>query len=99
METLIPWEKSLSETIPPVTQLIDLVASKGVHVGKRNQLDSGRGKGVEAWKLATASGQRQRKRLDTVPEKISAGEQVTRIEIVVHFRNKAGQAIEGGGND
>ncbi len=95
MKALICREEALCESVPSVTEFVDLVRTNRVGVRKRNQLHASWGEGVESRQLVRRrQSERKRERLDTVAEEIAAGDNVAGIEILIDLRDETGQVVE-----
>src|ERR1019366_8470490 len=93
MEAQILGSEALGKPVPAVANLIHLVSAKGVHVRDRDQLDTGRGDGVETGKFSAGSRQGQGKRLSAITKEIAACQNVVLIEIMVNLADQAGQVV------
>ena len=93
MKTLVLWEESFRESIPAVAKLIDLVATDGVGVGDRHELDAGRSKCVESREWPAARSKGKRERLHAISEEVAPRQDVARIEILVDLRDEAGEIV------
>src|SRR6202044_2747215 len=99
VEVLVLRKKSLGKAVPSVADFIDFGRRKNMHVRNRNELDARRRLCVESRQLTAARGQRERKRLSAVAEKIPSRQCVIRIEGVVHLADKTRQVVERGRGD
>src|SRR5450432_550463 len=95
VEVLILREESFRKTVPAIAQLVGLVQTNRVHVGKRYQLHPGRSESIKTGKRPAARCKGQGKRLNAVSEEVAPGQVVARVEGLVDFCDETGQAVIG----